>query len=83
MVMMYNSQKFWVSGLRPSSEILNIRKHNVSETGSASTLLGSLQKANLNHWLTLSKGTKREGVFLTSPEDGNRSSVRNVVFFCI
>jgi hypothetical protein len=53
MVMVYNTQKYWVSGLRPLSEILNIRKHNVSETGSASTVLGLLQKTNLNHWLAL------------------------------
>jgi hypothetical protein len=30
--------------------------------------------------LALSKGPNRVGVFLPSPEDGNRSSFRNVVF---
>jgi hypothetical protein len=37
------------------------------------TLLGLLEKANLNHWsITLSKGPNRVGVSLSSPEDGNR-----------
>jgi hypothetical protein len=31
-------QNYWVSGLRPSSGIVNTGKHNVSETGSASVL---------------------------------------------
>jgi hypothetical protein len=34
----YNIKNFWVSGLCISSGILNIRKHNVSETGSVSVL---------------------------------------------
>jgi hypothetical protein len=41
------------------------------------TVLGPLERANFNHWtLTLSKGQ----VSPPSPEDGNRSSFRNVVF---
>jgi hypothetical protein len=52
--------------------------HNVSETGSVSvlrcggenTLLGPLG----------SQGPNRVGIFPPSPEDGNRSSFRNVVF---
>jgi hypothetical protein len=32
------AQNFWVSGLYPSFGILNIRKNNVSETGSLSAL---------------------------------------------
>jgi hypothetical protein len=32
------SQKYWVSGLCPSSGIQNTRKHNVSETGFVSVL---------------------------------------------
>jgi hypothetical protein len=52
------TQKYWVSGLCPSSRILNTRNHNVSETGSVSidrwegetpTLLGPIERANLNH----------------------------------
>jgi hypothetical protein len=31
-----NTQNYWVSGLCPSSGILNTGKHNVSETGSVS-----------------------------------------------
>jgi hypothetical protein len=57
--MTYNTQNYWVSGLCPLSGILNTRKHNVSETGPVSvlmgvketpTLLGPLERANLNHW---------------------------------
>jgi hypothetical protein len=56
----------------PSSGILNTRKHNISETGSASIhkrgegdayCIGSLRK-----------------IFAHSPEDGNTPSFRNVVF---
>jgi hypothetical protein len=32
--MVYNTQNYWVSGLCSLSEILNPRKHNVSETAS-------------------------------------------------
>jgi hypothetical protein len=50
----------WLFGLCPSSDIVDTRKHNVSETGSVSVLrwggggtyiVGSL-RANLNHWIT-------------------------------
>jgi hypothetical protein len=67
---------------RPSSEILKTRKHNVSETGFSSacrwrretpTLLGPLERANLNHWSGL-----RFSLF--SPEDGNRFCFLNVLF---
>jgi hypothetical protein len=33
--MVCNAQNYWVLGLRPSSGILETRKHNVSETGSS------------------------------------------------
>jgi hypothetical protein len=36
--MVYNTQNYWISGLCPSSGILNTRKHNVSEIGSVSVL---------------------------------------------
>jgi hypothetical protein len=54
-------QNHYVSGIRPSSGILNTIKHNVSETGllpssdagrETPTLLGPLERANLNHWIT-------------------------------
>jgi hypothetical protein len=59
--MVYNTQKYWVFGLCLSSGFfLNTKekKNNVSETGSVSvfrwgktpTLLGPLERANLNHW---------------------------------
>jgi hypothetical protein len=50
------------SDVCPSSGILEIRKHNVSDTESVSvlrgegaetpTLLGPFERANLNHWTT-------------------------------
>jgi hypothetical protein len=36
--MVYQTQNYWVSALCPSSGILNISKHNVSETGPVSVL---------------------------------------------
>jgi hypothetical protein len=44
------------------------------------TLLGSLERTNLNH-LALSKESSRVSVSLSSPEDGNGSSFQNVVFY--
>jgi hypothetical protein len=44
------------------------------------TLLGPLERAQLNHG-TISKGPNRVYVSLPSPEKGNRSSFRNVVFW--
>jgi hypothetical protein len=41
------------------------------------TLLGPLERANLNHWNT---GPNRVGVFLSSPEEGNRFIFRNLAF---
>jgi hypothetical protein len=76
--MVYNTQNYWVFGLFPSSGILENRKHDDSETGSVSVLrwegktstqLGPLETANLNHWTNA-----------LSPEKGNRSSFRKVVF---
>jgi hypothetical protein len=52
-------------GLCPSSGILETRKQNVSETGSisvlregAATLLGSLERAKLDHWTTIVRFNK-------------------------
>jgi hypothetical protein len=76
----------WVCVLCPSSRII-IGKHNVSEIDlfpcsgerqETPTLLRPLQRANLNEWC--SEGTKRVGVSLPSPEDGERSSFRSFVF---
>jgi hypothetical protein len=36
--MVYNTQNYWVFGLRPSSGILKTREHNVSGTGFVSVL---------------------------------------------
>jgi hypothetical protein len=38
LTLVYNTQKYWVPGLCPSSGILNTRKHNVSENGYLSIL---------------------------------------------
>jgi hypothetical protein len=43
-------------------------------------LLGPLERANLNRSGPLIEVPNRVGVSLPSPEDGNRSSFRNVVF---
>jgi hypothetical protein len=54
--MVYNAQSDWVSGIYLSSGIPKTRKHNVSETVSVSilretsTLLGPLERANVDHW---------------------------------
>jgi hypothetical protein len=57
---MENTQNYCDFGLCPSSGIPETREYNVSETGSVSvlrwgvgetpTLLGPLERANLNHW---------------------------------
>jgi hypothetical protein len=43
------------------------------------TLLGPLERANLDYWSS-AKGPNKLGVSLSSPEEGNRSSFRNIVF---
>jgi hypothetical protein len=42
------------------------------------TILGPLERANLNHRLALSKGPNRVDVSLPSPEDRNRSTLQIV-----
>jgi hypothetical protein len=64
LVDLHRIQDYWVFGFCPSSGILeNKREHNVSETGSVSssgkgwetaTLLGPVERANLNHWTKVS-----------------------------
>jgi hypothetical protein len=39
LTVVYNTQNYWVFGLRPSSGILEARKHNVSETEGGRHLL--------------------------------------------
>jgi hypothetical protein len=72
-------QDHWVSGFRPSSGILNTKKRTTfrkldvfqpSDEGETLTLLRSLERANLNHWVqwfksTLSKGPIRVRVAIT------------------
>jgi hypothetical protein len=68
LTMVCKAQNYCVCGLCPSSGILNIRKHSVSETGSVPIF----------RW---GEGSNRVGVSFPSPEDGNSSSFRNAVFF--
>jgi hypothetical protein len=58
----YDTQNYWVSGLYPSSRILNIRKHNIlhlfpssGEGRETPTLLGPLDRANLKHCIQQSR----------------------------
>jgi hypothetical protein len=53
---------------------------STSELRETSTVLVPLERTNLNYWIALSKRPIRTGVSFFSPEDGNRSSFRNVVF---
>jgi hypothetical protein len=50
----YNTQNYWVSGLCPSSRILNTRKQSFGNwicfRPQTSALLGPLETASLNHW---------------------------------
>jgi hypothetical protein len=52
----------------------------------APTLLGPLERANLSHWtgldwnVRMSEGPSKIYISLHSPEEGNCSSFRNVVF---
>jgi hypothetical protein len=55
------------------------------ERRKTNVLLCPLQRVNVNHWtnwmrLALFKRTKRVDIFLSSPQDENRPSFRNVVF---
>jgi hypothetical protein len=87
--MVYNIQNYWGFWTFSIVRYLENRKHDVLETGSVSVLrwgeretptqLGPLEIANQWLSLALSKGSYWVGVF-PSPEDGNRSSFRNVVF---
>jgi hypothetical protein len=61
--MMCNTQNYWVSGLCPTSGVLNttFRKPGLfpssGEGRKTLTLLGPLERANLNHWTNEGKGT--------------------------
>jgi hypothetical protein len=91
--MAYNTQNYLVSGLYPSSGILNTGKHNISETGSDSVLrLGEGETYSVRSLrstksqclrLAPSEGPNRVGVSLPSPADGRRSSFQTTVFSSI
>jgi hypothetical protein len=89
----YNIQNCCAFGFCPSSDILKTREHEFPEAGrfrpqvrgETPTVLGPLERANLNHWtatqISFSKGPKKAGISPPSTEDENRFSFRNVVFF--
>jgi hypothetical protein len=71
-MMVYNTQNYWVFGLCPLSSILETRKHNVSETGcfhsqvrgaggKTPTLLGPIERANLNYKVTRKHNVSETG----------------------
>jgi hypothetical protein len=83
--MVHNTQIYWVLRLFPSSDILENRKHDVSETVSVSflrwggktpTQLGPLESLEVSSF----EATQLSRCLPPSSEDGNRSSFRNVVF---
>jgi hypothetical protein len=55
--MVYNTQNYWVYGLCPSSCILKKRNKKIENTAFRKLYLfpssdeGSLERANLNHWM--------------------------------
>jgi hypothetical protein len=69
--MIYNTRNHWISGLSPSSGIVNTRKQRLE------TECEGRKTPNLFGYpviRVLSKVPNRVGVSLLSPEDGNRSS---------
>jgi hypothetical protein len=69
---MYSTQSHWVWVSETGSVLVYRREEE-------DTLLGPLQRANLNHRTKDYKGRNTVGVSLPSPVNGNRSSFRNVV----
>jgi hypothetical protein len=78
--MVYNTQSYWVFGLCPSSNILNTRKYEVSETvsvlvlrrrGQTPTLPGPLERLPL-HLRTQTDPVSETSCFLDFriPDDG-------------
>jgi hypothetical protein len=78
--MVYAVQNYKVYfGLYPSSGVYKTKDHNVSETGSASFL----------RWMGPDRPTQlgplewARSILPHPPEEGDRSSLRNVVIFCL
>jgi hypothetical protein len=88
---LWRNQNDWISGLYPSSEgkttFLKLDLFPSSDRGKKTpTVVGPLERANLNHWssslgLTLSKGPNTVRVSLPSPEHRNTPSFLCVVLF--
>jgi hypothetical protein len=85
------TQNYWVSGLCPSSGIINNYNAQRFENWicfrlqvrgkETPTLLGPLERANLQ--FAVSKGSNTIDASLPLPEDGNRTSFRNDIFSSI
>jgi hypothetical protein len=73
-MMMYKTQSYWDFGLCPSSGILEIKKYNVSATGS--TQLGPIERANFNHLRTETNPVSETLCFLVSRIAGDGQSPR-------
>jgi hypothetical protein len=54
LMMVYNTQNYWVFGLFPSSGILENTRPQVKVGEKTPTQLGPLERSNLNHWTPLS-----------------------------
>jgi hypothetical protein len=82
LTMVYNTQNYWVFGLCPSSGFEIIRRKNT--TFRKLDLFPSLGEGrHLLCWVPYKELTSITGRSrcLPSPEEGNRSSFRNIVFF--
>jgi hypothetical protein len=81
----YSTQSYWVFVLFPSSDVFGSRNAKFrkldlfpssGEGGEDTYSVGPLRKSNLYHW----NPVIRDSLLLPSPEDGNSSIFRNVVF---
>jgi hypothetical protein len=75
--MVYHNQNYWGFGLSPLPGIIGNRKHDISETRSVSVLRCWRGRHSIQ---SLSKGPNWVRRLPPKPEDGNKSSFRNVVF---
>jgi hypothetical protein len=81
-----NSQNHWISELCPSSGILNTRDTTFPKAGlfpsfvemEDTCFVGSLRNTLSESPDAFSMGPNGEGVSLPSPEEGNRSTFRNI-----
>jgi hypothetical protein len=77
--MVYNTQNYWVSEFFPSSDTLENRKHDVSETGSVSVLSRCLLPHSLEDG---NRSSFRNIVFSILYNTGRWKKSRNPVILC-